>query len=194
MSVVFVGSLNPVKVRAVGRGLDGRPDLSWWSREALVACGAKSKMNEQPTSLEETVEGARNRARWCRQMRQGLLPEDLEKSSDELDLFVGIESGTLQLGDDTLDLCVAWLEVDGHHSVATSSSFCLPPAVAGLLSPAKVAAGYNLDHACRDAGLTKSNRLGGNIGLVGLLSKGVLTREDYTFEAFRNALFTLDAG
>lgn len=192
MSLVLVGSDNPVKVRAVGRALDQRPELRW-KRDLVDHRSVESGVNKQPTSIEEMVQGARNRVRALKEVPTSRWAN--VSYSDSLDLFVGIESGIFRLDrGEVLDLCFVYLEVrEGASSLGTSSAFLVPNHVASQISQDRVDRGYTLDNACRDAKLTTEDRLGYQVGLVGLLSGGLLTREDYTFEAVRNALFGLVA-
>ena len=49
--------------------------------------------------------------------------------------------------------------------------------------------GCDLSQACNASGITRDPKLGEHGGLIGLLSSGRLTREDYTVQALTTALF-----
>lgn len=180
---VIVASENPVKVRAVGRALDQRPDLPY-QRRSIVPLASVSSVPEQPSG-PETAQGAVNRVNHLREQHAA-------------DMYVGIESGLFLMrpGGPVMDFCVVYLWTPNGESFGTSSGFMLPLKVqtqfldeTGAFRPDL--GSYTLDHALKDLGLTENPRLGYDIGLVGLLSEGRITREDYTFEAVRNALLGL---
>lgn len=190
---VIVASANPSKIRAVGRALDQRPDLQF-RRAHVIGIASKSDVPEQPMTMEETARGAVNRV-------LNLLPGEPDV------MHIGIESGLFMLGGDTqtttfvpaqvMDFCVAYVLVGKRSAFGTSSGFALPTMLSHKFTgPAGAFARhpdgtYTLDDAAHEAGLSDQTRLGYDVGIVGLLSGGRLSREDYTLEAVRNALFGL---
>lgn len=116
------------------------------------------------------------------------------------DLLVGIESGLFLLGGGgvspepaAMDFCVAYLQWQHKSAFGTSSGFMLPRSIREkFVSPEGSFlvrdTPYTLDDAVKELGYTDNARVGHSIGIVGLLSDGRLSREDYTFEAVRNAL------
>ncbi len=53
--------------------------------------------------------------------------------------------------------------------------------------------GLDMNDAARRAGLTQNPKIGSAEGLVGIMTKGRLTRKEYTKEAIRTALIHVDA-
>lgn len=206
---VVVASLNPTKIRAVGRALDQRPDLPF-SRSQILGLTSTSGVPEQPTGAE-TARGAVNRVQTLRAVgRESYLRNDRpieEWAADNADvLYIGIESGLFMLGGDpeaghefvppqVMDYCVVFAMIGDQYAFGTSSGFALPDSLGskfaegGQFNPPVEK--YTLDDAAKEVGLTANPRVGYDVGIVCLLSGGRLSREDYTFEAVRNALFGL---
>ena len=152
---VAVGSRNPVKIAAVRALL------------ARVAPGAEaeghavsSDVPDQPWGDDETIRGARARAR-------AALAADAAAT-----MGVGIEGGVVALADGEVR-SNAWAVVvdrDGREGVGGSLAMPLPPRVARLLRE-----GMELGHAM-DA-LTGSENIKHREGAVGVLTQGLITRQ-----------------
>ena len=52
--------------------------------------------------------------------------------------------------------------------------------------------GFSLDKAANQAGLTTDPKIGSNEGVSGILTKGKVTRKEYTKQALRTALIHID--
>lgn len=154
-SSVAVGSRNPVKIAAVRAVL------------ARVAPGASveghpvaSEVPDQPWGDEETIRGARTRAR-------AALAADPAAS-----LGVGIEGGVVALANGDV-MSNAWAVVvdrEAREGVGGSLAMPLPPRVARLLRD-----GMELGHAM-DA-LTGGENTKHKGGAVGILTRGLITRQ-----------------
>lgn len=181
---VAVASENEAKIRAVGRALDQRALDLPFLRENMISMSVESGVSAQPTSLIETFKGAKNRA-------FGLV-EKIGLS--EHALYIGIESGVFELPEVTdavLDICVVYLRFGEREAWGTSSGWMLPDEISALFvkGVSDTTKRYTLNDAVREAGLTDDASIGKTLGAVALLSGGLLSREDYTLEAVRNALF-----
>ena len=103
----------------------------------------------------------------------------------------GIERGLIEIPyEPTRRMDVgACIIYDGRREVGSglSCAFEIPP-----LTAQKVDEGMDLSQACLEAGLTKNEYAGFDEGIVGILTKGRVTREDYTKQAIRMALIPLD--
>lgn len=152
-SRIAVGSANPVKIDAVAevvRQYDGT---------AVVAgVAVPSRVRDQPWGDEETIRGARERARAAREAM-------------DADVGVGIEGGVVEVGDGAMRTC-AWAAValrDGREFVGGSLAMPLPPAVARL-----VREGAELGHAMDQLTGGRDTKLGA--GAVGILTNGLIDR------------------
>jgi inosine/xanthosine triphosphatase len=168
-----LGSLNPVKKEALFQALEesGRfPDIR------IHALSLPSGVPDQPIGLESTLTGARNRARaaW----------------SPEVFFGVGIESGLVEVpltrtGYMNLTACVLF---DGKNFfTGLGPAFELP----GEITRRVVEEGMELDAAVQAAGFSANPRIGYSEGLIGILTRNVVTRLIYTKPAVHMALAAL---
>ena len=97
-----------------------------------------------------------------------------------------MESGIFQVGGKWFDVCVASAFDGAEHHLGLSCAFEVPPAVARALFSK---AGMDLSKASNDAGVSSDPKLGEHGGLIGCLSGLAITREEYTVQAVRTALF-----
>lgn len=170
---IRVGSKNPIKVEAVKEIITDYPILEGGLVEGI---DANSEVSEQPRSLEETIRGAMNRARNCY--------EDCEYS-------FGIESGLMEVPyskSGFMDVCACAI-FDGKEYHIGLSSVWEPPKIA---SDYILRDGLDMNSAAYKAGLTKDKKVGLAEGLVGIVTKGRLSRKEYTKESIRTALIHLE--
>lgn len=183
--LIRIGSLNPAKVVALQEMLPEYPFLAGARVEAVEV---PSYVSDQPKSLEETIRGARNRAReafyagpWCDPQHQHL--------------SVGIESGLMAVPySDTgyMNVCAcvfyrATLNVQ-EYALGLSSIFECPGEVTRLM----IEEGLDVNQAFNRAGLTKKPKIGSEEGAVGILTRGRVDRKEYTKQAVRMALIHLE--
>ncbi len=166
---VRVGSENPVKVRGVRRAfLRFFPD-----REVEVeGTEVESGVSDQPVGWREVVRGARNRARgaW-----------------EEGCYAVGLEAGLVEVGEMHVDLHVAVLrDPEGREAVGTSPGFQLPEEVRR-----RALEGEEVGEAFSE--LAGVSEVGRRSGAVGVLSSGLVLREDLCELATLMALTSLEA-
>lgn len=150
---VAVGSANPVKLAAAAAV------LAWAMPGATVApVTVPSGVPDQPFGDEETIAGARNRARAAREAL-------------DADLGLGLEGGVVD-SPEGMRSC-AWCVVvhrDGREGVGGSLAMPLPDAVARM-----VRAGTELGHAM-DALVAERGTKHGK-GAVGILTAGRIDRQ-----------------
>lgn len=150
---VAVGSANPVKLAAA------RAVLAWAARDATVEpITVPSGVPDQPFGDEETITGARNRARAAREAL-------------DADLGLGLEGGVVD-SPEGLRTC-AWCVVvhrDGREGVGGSLAMPLPDAVAKMIR-----GGMELGHAM-DALVAERGTKHGK-GAVGILTAGRIDRQ-----------------
>lgn len=150
---VVVGSTNPVKLAAARRVITAA-----WTRASVEAVTVPSGVADQPFGDEETIAGARNRARAAREAL-------------DADLGIGLEGGVVDspAGMRTCAWCVV-MHRDGREGVGGSLAMPLPPAVAAMIR-----GGTELGHAM-DALVAERGTKQGK-GAVGILTDGRIDRQ-----------------
>lgn len=150
---VAVGSANPVKLAAA------RAVLAWAAPAAEVAPHpVPSGVPDQPFGDEQTIAGARERARQAR-------------AAADADLGVGLEGGVVD-GPGGMRSC-AWCVVvhrDGREGVGGSLAMPLPDAVAAMIRDGEEL-GHAMDRLVAERG-TKHGK-----GAVGILTAGRIDRQ-----------------
>lgn len=156
---IIVASTNPVKINCIKNAFAKMfPDM-----EHLVeGVSAPSGVSDQPMSIEETIQGARNRAQYIRQARP------------EADYYAGIEGGltTDELGQ---LIGIAWvviLDQQGRESKASTGTFVLPKIMAD-----DIRSGMEMGVAADK--LYGTDNIKHNLGTVGALTDGVIDRTEY---------------
>lgn len=159
--LIKIGSKNRPKVGAVEEAI-----INYSSIEdpKFISVSAPSDVSEQPTSFDETIQGAINRAK---------------NAFGDCDLSVGIEDGLMEVkyvrsGYMNFAVCAIY-DGDGVY-------LGFSPAFEHPFKPAKLIFGEKLDlnQAYLKAGLTDNPNLGAAEGVLGLLSNKKITRQEYT--------------
>ncbi len=151
---VTVGSTNPVKVAAV-RAVFERVAPN----AAVDGIAVASSVPDQPVGDDETIRGARSRARAA-------------CDATGAELGVGIEGGIVEMGDGAMRTC-AWAAIaaaDGREGVGGSLAMPLPDAVARAVRD-----GLELGHAMDR--LTGEHDTKRGAGAVGILTAGLVDRQ-----------------
>lgn len=163
---IVVGSGNPVKLQATRHAFEKVfPGIPL----EVISCNAESGVSDQPMSDQETLQGAKNRALYCRE------------ASPAADYWVGIEGGC-QFDASSLE-AFAWMAVlsNTQQGQARTAAFHLPPAVTDLIKQ-----GYELGDADDQVfGHTNSKQ---SIGAVGILTRDLIDRKAYYEHAMVLAL------
>lgn len=170
---INVGSKNEIKVSAVREAVSGYSSLS---RAQISAVEAPSKISEQPKSLEETIRGAINRAKGAFQ---------------NCDISFGIESGMMQVPytkTGYMDFCACVIYDGNECHIGLSAAFEFPREVTRLI----LEEGLDANQAFYKLGLTSNQKIGSAEGATGMLTKGRVTRKDYTKQAIAMALIHLE--
>jgi inosine/xanthosine triphosphatase len=152
-SIFAVGSENPVKINCVAEAI-----AEFWPEARAVGVNTDSGVSAQPSSDQEMLLGALNRAQQALQK----IPE--------ADFGVGIEGGTLDAEDGMW--AYAWIVIvdrSGRVGKGQSGRFLLPEVIARL-----VRAGVELGEA-DDRVFGRSNSKQAD-GAIGILSDGRITR------------------
>jgi inosine/xanthosine triphosphatase len=150
---VAVGSANPVKLAAAAAVVTG-----YFSDATVEPHPVPSGVPDQPFGDEQTIAGARERARRARE-------------AADADLGVGLEGGVVD-GPDGMRTC-AWCVVvhrDGREGVGGSLAMPLPDGVAEMIRAGEEL-GYAMDKFANARG-TKHGK-----GAVGILTAGKIDRQ-----------------
>lgn len=167
MRVVVVGSHNPTKLESVKRAFSEtflNEDFSF------VTYPAESGVADQPFGVEETKQGAYNRALACK----GVKPQ--------ADFWIGLEGGIEIISD--AYFVSAWMCVLGKNDqvgYGRTGAFALPAEVSE-----RIKSGEELGQAC-DFVFSRSGS-GHQGGAVGILTDEKISRADFYVPAIMFAL------
>lgn len=173
ITIIHVGSKNEVKVSAVRELAAEYPCLA---AAEVRGAEAASGVSDQPKTLEETVRGAMNRAKAC---------------FGGCEISVGIESGLIPVpytktGYMDVTACAVF---DGSEvNFGLSPLFECPKDVTDMI----LIDGVNMTQAFHRCGYTSNPMLGSAEGVIGILTKGRVTRKQYTMQALRMAFIHLE--
>lgn len=171
--LIRIASGNPIKLSAIAKVMQPIFPQAQFEPRAVA-----SGVSDQPLGLEETMAGAKNRARSAFTL------------SPSCQLAVALESGLIPVphtrtGHMNLTACAIF---DGREMfLGLGPAFELPEEITRLV----VQEGWELDPAVRQVGLTTNKRIGYDQGLIGLLSQGRVTREEYSYPAVSMALVAM---
>lgn len=170
---INVASINPVKVESVKEIIKSYDFLK---RAEVEGLNINSGVSEQPRSLEETVQGAINRARLV---------------FNNCTYSFGIESGLMhvpQTKTGNMDFCVCAIYDGVDYHLGLSCAFEFPIKVTQMIHEL----GIDANEAFYRCGLTQDKKIGSSDGAIGMLTKGRITRKDYTKQAIQMALIHLE--
>ena len=170
---VRIGSKNPVKIRAVKEVFS---TCKIFFGAEYVSVEVSTEVSEQPKNLDELIRGAMNRAR---------------NAFVECDYSIGMESGLMQdphtnTGYMDVGACAIY---DGKQFHIGLSSAWEPPreSIAKMFKDGK-----NMSQVAFEIGLTNNSSIGSAEGLIGVVTKGRITRLEYTKQSVINALIHLE--
>lgn len=172
MFMINIGSENPVKIEAVREILENYAFLHPFQVNSMCA---EPEVSEQPKSLEEIVRGAKNRAR---------------NAFICCNYSIGLESGLMRVpGSRTgfMNFVACSIHDGNNYSLGLSQAFEFPKEIIGL-----VGKGMNIGQAVYEIGLTENSKIGSSEGIISVLTKGRITRKDYTKQAIQMALIQLE--
>lgn len=106
---IVIGTTSELKIRSLKEALK-RFDIE----AEIISLKTDSKVSNQPFGYEETILGAKNRVKQCR--------EEINP-----DIAIAVESGLIKLDGSYFDIaCVYALSKDGVESMSFSSAFLTP--------------------------------------------------------------------
>lgn len=157
---IMVGSKNSAKVAAVELGVH-----SYWPEAVVESMETDSGVSAQPIGLDETREGALNRARAAH--------------AAGADLGVGLEGGVVEFGDEWIMMSFVAI-YDGERAVAVPVTGTPLPHHWGEA----LRNGAELRPYVLEAGLPYDYKQ----GVIGLLTKGLLHRDEMFAMGVKTAL------
>ncbi len=170
---IYIGTENSSKIGALMEVLQ---EYQMFADVDVVGCHVLSGVANQPLTLDQTMLGAENRAKAC--------------YTTDCHFSVGIESGFLEAprargGLMEVTVCAIYDGHNFHHGF--SSSFNCPEKIMSFIRDGK-----DLNDAAYLAGYTTNPEIGKSEGIVGVLTKGRVTRKEYTMQALRMALIHVE--
>jgi inosine/xanthosine triphosphatase len=169
---VIVGSKNPTKVGSVKEALKEFPKFA---NAEVSGMQVDSGVHKQPKNMEQTVQGAINRAK---------------NAFKGCDLAVGLESGLIEVpntksGYMNITMCAIY---DGKNfHLGGSSAFEYPKSMIDLV----LNKDYEIDEATKEAGFSHDDNAGDREGMIGTLTRGYLNRTQYSKQSVIAALIHL---
>lgn len=172
---IVVGSKNEVKVNAVRELVE---EYGFIKNAEVVSFEADSGVSKQPKSFEETLQGAKNRAKRA-------------FGSCLCTFGMGIESGLMKApftntGYMNFTCCAIYDGVNFHFGL--SSAFEHSKEIMDLI----LNEGLEVNEAAHKSGITKNPKIGSTEGLISILTKGRLTRKEHTKQAIIMAFINLE--
>lgn len=167
--IVNIGSKNPNKFNAVKEAFLLFEKFKGADFEAIAS---ESGVSDQPIGYKETITGAKQRA---------------FNAFINCQISVGLESGIVEIpltktGYMNLTICALF---DGkEYYIGAGPAFELPEKIIRLV----IKDGLELDQAILQSGLSDNPRIGYSGGIIGILTKGVVTRKDYMIPAVTMAM------
>lgn len=169
---INIGTKNKIKADAL-REITAEYDFLNKARVKTIE--TDSGVDDQPKSLEETVRGAKNRAK---------------TAFGDCDFSVGVEDGLMSVGQAAtgfMNLCVCAFYDGQRYYLGTSAAFEYPPKAIEL-----VGKGRDINQAFYELGLTGDPKIGLSFGAIGILTKNRWCRKDTVKQSIIAALIQLD--
>lgn len=173
---ISIGTANQIKIQAIEEVLQNYPQLA---HAVVHSFDVPSEIEEQPLSLEETIRGAKNRAK------------NAYEACKACTYSFGIESGLFEAaGTQTgfLEACICCIFDGVNHFIGLSCGFEVPSPILELVLNKNLC----LADACYESGITTNKKLGSSEGLIGILSKGRINRKEYTKQSIMTALLQVE--
>jgi len=173
--IIAVGSTNHAKVNAVKEVLQ---DSSHFPPFEIVSLSVGSDVSDQPISFQETIQGAKNRA------KNAFMQRDCKYS-------FGIESGLMAAAETAsgyLHISVCCIFDGQSYYTGLSRGFEIPPLILDLVLDQKM----DLAKACLHSGISQNQNIGSTEGLIGVLTRGRVDRKAYSKECVMAAVVQLE--
>lgn len=173
--IVAVGSTNEAKVLAVKEVLQ---DSHRFAHTEVIGLAVGSDVSHQPISLQETIQGAKNRAKNA-------------FHGYSCTYSFGIESGLMEAPETSsgylhVSVCCVYDGIKCYTGL--SIGFEIPPQILTLILNQKM----DLTQACLHSGITRNTNIGSTEGLIGILTQGKVDRKEYSKQCVMAAVLQLE--
>ncbi|AFH42896.1 inosine/xanthosine triphosphatase [Fervidicoccus fontis] len=167
MVFVCIGTKNVSKITGIERAFS-----SFYEEVQLLAIDLSYKLPPQPIGIKEIMSGAEKRAK------------EAIKSSEMCEFGVGVEAGLIKIEESYYDIQASFvINKDGRGYFGFSPSFIIPKSFSEGIITKK----YRELEEVTDAYFNTEN-VGEKGGVIKLLTKGRVTREDLTYYAVMMSL------
>lgn len=171
---ITIGTRNEIKLNALK---EIKQEYQFIKNAHVISIDVNTGISHQPKSLEETIQGAINRAK---------------DSFDDCNLSFGLEDGLMQIPNfnkDYFNICACAIYDGKDIYIGLSSAYKYPREAVKLVFEKDI----DINGAFYKLGLTNNPKVGNAEGSVGILTKGRLTRKDYVKQAIMMALASLES-
>lgn len=173
IKLIKIGTKNEVKVSVLKDVIRDYPLLAG---AAVSSIEVPTEVSEQPKSLEETISGAKARAK---------------NAFSACDLSFGIEDGLMKVpGTLTgyMNICVCAVYDVENYYLGISSAFEYPEKIVKIL----FREGLDVNQAFFETGLTKNKKIGSAEGAVAILTRSRWRRADTIKQSIISALISFE--
>ncbi|MEM4638237.1 MAG: inosine/xanthosine triphosphatase [Candidatus Woesearchaeota archaeon] len=160
---INIGTKNPSKINAVKEAF---LIFDEFKDSRFNSVSTSSGVSEQPTSLSEVIKGAKNRAK------------NAFNAFSKCNYGVGLESGLMKVSETNtgyFDICVCAIYDGKKFFLGLGPGIEFPKKIIKEIISNKM----NASDAALKTGLTKSNYIGYEEGLISILTKGAMNRKEY---------------
>lgn len=174
--IVAVGTKNKAKVQALKEVL-AKYEM-FYAAEILLT-EVSSDVSDQPKSLTETIQGAKNRAKQAFEKNVGC------------GYAFGLESGIFKVPHTKsgyMDTTACAIYDGENFHLGLSSCFEYPKELIRLVHEENL----DISQAVNKAGFSDNKDIGSAEGMIGILTKGRLNRKEYTEQSIITALVHLE--
>ena len=173
INTINIGTKNQIKVDALRETVAG---YGFLAKAKVFMRDVPSAVSPQPKTLEETIMGAKQRAK---------------SAFPESDLSFGIEDGLMQVDESLtgyMNVCVCAIYDAENYYLGFSSAFEYPRKIIGLI----FREGLDVDQAFYELNFTKNKQIGAAEGAVNVLTRGRWRRSDTIKQSIITALIVLE--
>jgi len=158
--IVNIGTVNPTKIAAVKEAFSLYKEFS---NVKFIPIKVHSKVSDQPIKLKDTIKGARNRAK---------------DSFKNCDYSIGLESGLFKIKEANtgyMDICIAVIYDGKRYYMGFGPALEFPKLVIRDI----LEKGMNSTDSFYHRGYTTKKNVGYEEGIIGVLSRNILSRKEY---------------